>query len=70
MLGDSCHLPPDGGLMPPRTVPSSAYEDRRWWDHEKEGNHVNKRSWSSPGWKVDSLDVNAKWVKFVRVGVH
>ena len=51
-------------------LPSSAYGDRRWWDHEKEGNHVNKRSWSSAGWKIENLDVDAKWVKFVRVGVH
>jgi hypothetical protein len=48
-------------------LPSSAYEDRRWWDHETEGNHVNKRAWSNAGWKIESLDVNKKWVKFVRV---
>jgi hypothetical protein len=47
-------------------LPSSAYEDRRWWDHETEGNHVNKRAWANAGWKIISLDVNAKWVKFVR----
>jgi hypothetical protein len=23
-------------------LPASAYEDRRWWDHETEGNHVNQ----------------------------
>ena len=49
-------------------LPSSAYEDRRWWDHETEGNHVNKRAWSNAGWKVASLDVNKKWVTFVRAG--
>jgi hypothetical protein len=49
-------------------LPSSAYEDRRWWEHETEGNHVNKRAWSNAGWKIASLDVNKKWVKFVRVG--
>ena len=47
-------------------LPSSAYEDRRWWDHETEGNHVNKRAWANVGWKIVSLDVNAKWVKFIR----
>ena len=47
-------------------LPSSAYEDRRWWDHEKEGNHVNARSWANAGWKIKSLDVNKKWVKLVR----
>ena len=49
------------------TLPSSAYEDQRWWEHETEGNHRNTRSWSNAGWMIDSLDVNAKWVKFVRV---
>ena len=49
-------------------LPSSAYEDRRWWDHETEGNHVNARAWANAGWKVESLDVNGKWVKLVRAG--
>jgi hypothetical protein len=47
-------------------LPSSAYEDRRWWDHETEANHVNQRAWSNAGWKIESLDVNKKRVKFVR----
>ncbi len=47
-------------------LPSSAYEDRRWWDHETEGNHVNLRVWANAGWKIGSLDVNEKWVRFIR----
>ena len=47
-------------------LPPSAYEDRRWWDHETEGNHINTRAWANAGWKVESLDVSKKWVKFVR----
>jgi hypothetical protein len=47
-------------------LPSSAYEDQRWWEHETEGNHVSKRAWANAGWKVESLDVSKKWVKFVR----
>jgi len=47
-------------------LPSSAYEDQRWWNNEKEGNHVNTRAWSNAGWRVESLDVNKKWVKLVR----
>jgi len=47
-------------------LPASAYEDRRWWDHETEGNHINKRAWSNAGWKIERLDVNKKRVKFVR----
>jgi hypothetical protein len=49
-------------------LPSSAYEDRRWWDHETEGNHVSKRAWANAGWKIESLDVNKKRVKFIRGG--
>jgi hypothetical protein len=49
-------------------LPSSAYEDRRWWDHETEGNHVSTRAWSNAGWEVKELDVNAKRVKFIRTG--
>ena len=49
-------------------LPSSAYEDRRWWDHETEGNHVNARAWTNAGWQVASLDVNKQWVKLIRVG--
>lgn len=47
-------------------LPASAYEDERWWDHETEGNHVNKRAWANAGWKILSLDVNPGWVKFIR----
>jgi hypothetical protein len=49
-------------------LPPSAYESRAWWDHEKEGNHVTARSWSNAGWRVESLDVNQKWVTLVRAG--
>ena len=48
-------------------LPSSAYEDQRWWEHEKEGNHVNMRAWTNASWKIESLDVNKKWVKLVRI---
>ncbi len=62
-------LPPDVDSRPPRAVqlPSSAYEDERWWMHETEGNHVNKRAWANAGWTIESVDVNRKWVKLVRV---
>jgi len=28
-------------------LPSSAYEDERWWLRDKEGNHVNLRAWTN-----------------------
>ena len=49
------------------TLPSSAYEDRRWWDHETEGNHVNARAWANAGWKIESVDFNEKRVRLVRI---
>ena len=49
-------------------LPSSAYEDDRWWVSEKEGNHRKARSWSNAGWKIKSLDVNKQWVKLSRIG--
>jgi hypothetical protein len=48
-------------------LPASAQE-QSWWDHETEGNHINKRSWANAGWKVGSLDFNEKRVKLVRAG--
>jgi hypothetical protein len=49
-------------------LPPSAYEYQAWWAKEKEGNHVNARSWSNAGWKVESLDFSEKWVKLIRIG--
>ena len=48
-------------------LPSSAYEDERWWEHETEGNHVSPRAWALAGWKVESVDVDQKRVRLVRV---
>jgi hypothetical protein len=47
-------------------LPASAYEDERWWEHETEANHVNKRAWANAGWNVESVDVNRKLVNLVR----
>jgi len=48
-------------------LPSSAYEDRRWWDHETEGNHVSARAWANAGWQIEGLDVDKQRVKLIRV---
>jgi hypothetical protein len=49
-------------------LPSSAYEYRQWWEHEKEGNHVNARAWATAGWKIENVDFSKKQVNLVRVG--
>jgi hypothetical protein len=48
-------------------LPSSAYEDQRWWASEKEGNHMSRRAWSNAGWKVESVDINKKRVTLIRI---
>lgn len=48
-------------------LPASAYEDVRWWNHEKEGNHRNTRAWANAGWKVEKVDFNRKLARLVRV---
>jgi hypothetical protein len=47
-------------------LPFSAYESQLWWEHEKEGNHVNTRAWSNAGWKVDEVNLKEEWVLLVR----
>jgi len=48
-------------------LPASAYGYEAWWEHEKEGNHVNARAWANAGWKIAGLDLKEKWVKLIRV---
>ena len=48
-------------------LPPSAYGYQQWWDHETEGNHVNKRAWSNAGWKVESVDFKRKQARLVRI---
>jgi hypothetical protein len=48
-------------------LPSSALEYQQWWDHETEGNHVNRRAWANAGWKVESVDFDRKQARLVRV---
>lgn len=47
-------------------LPASAYEDERWWRHEKEGNHVNTRAWANAGWQVAEVRFSPRRVRFVR----
>jgi hypothetical protein len=47
-------------------LPYSAYESLTWWTHEKEGNHVDARAWFTAGWQIDTVDMEKKWVRFIR----
>jgi hypothetical protein len=46
-------------------LPASANE-MSWWEHATEGNHVNTRAWANAGWRVDAVNLQEKWVRFVR----
>ncbi len=46
-------------------LPASANE-MSWWEHETEGNHVNARAWANAGWRVGTVNLQGKWVRFVR----
>lgn len=46
-------------------LPASANE-MSWWEHETEGNHVNARAWANAGWRVDTVNFQGKWVRFVK----
>jgi len=47
-------------------LPASAFESLTWWEHEREGNHVEARSWRLAGWSVDTVDLAKKCVRFIR----
>ena len=32
----------------------------------KEGHHVEACAWTNAGWKVDTVNFNERWVRFVR----
>jgi hypothetical protein len=48
-------------------LPASAFKHRAWWSNEQHGMHSNAHAWMNAGWKVDTVDFNQKWVRFVRV---
>ena len=45
-------------------LPASANE-LSWWEHVTEGNHRNTRAWANAGWRVDTVNLQEKWVRFV-----
>jgi len=47
-------------------LPASAYEDRLWWGNQKPGYQVEYTAWMDAGWLVETVDLNEKWVRFVR----
>jgi antitoxin HicB len=49
-----------GGKLPP-----SAHNHREWWSNHS-GSHVQARAWLEAGWEVESVDQEARTVRFRR----
>ncbi len=47
-------------------LPQSAALHRLWWGNDSFG-HVQSAAWLASGWRVDSVDLNARNVRFVRI---
>jgi hypothetical protein len=47
-------------------LPASASKHRAWWANEKYGTHIHAHAWMDAGWKVDTVDLGQKWVRFIR----
>jgi len=49
-----------------RQLPESAHEQRLWWGNQKKGLQVESIAWMDAGWLVETVDLDEKWVRFVR----
>jgi hypothetical protein len=47
-------------------LPVSAHQDQEWWGNQKQGMSVETIPWMDAGWLVDTVDLHANWVRFVR----
>lgn len=49
-------------------LPRSATEYREWWSNAtaRPNSHVQARSWLDAGWRVDSVRLDSRQVRFVK----
>ena len=47
-------------------LPEPAHQDREWWGNQKQGTTVEASPWMDAGWLVDTADLRARSVRFVR----
>lgn len=47
-------------------LPQSAHQESEWWGNQKQGTNVEVIPWMDAGWLVDTVDLRAKAVRFVR----
>lgn len=48
------------------TLPPSAHEYQAWWANEKTPHQPEKLAYMNAGWRVDTVNLQEKWVRFVR----
>jgi hypothetical protein len=50
-------------------LPFSAYQHRAWWANPSTPDyHPYAQAWLGAGWKVDTVNQEARWVRFRRLG--
>jgi len=49
-------------------LPRSARADDLWWANTKNPGRAQPRAWLEAGWRVESVDLTAQEVTFVRAG--
>jgi hypothetical protein len=47
-------------------LPPSARKHRPWWGNESSPQRVQAVSWMAVGWKVETVDLSAEVVVFIR----
>jgi hypothetical protein len=47
-------------------LPPSAYQYKEWWANEKNPHQPEKIAILNAGWQVDTLNLEKKWVRFIR----
>ena len=48
------------------TLPPVAYQNGEWWGNQKQETKVEVIAWMDAGWMVEIVNLNEKWVRFVR----
>ncbi len=47
-------------------LPPQAWQDHTWWENQRQGLQVETIAWMDAGWMVEIVNLNEKWVRFVR----
>lgn len=48
------------------SLPPSAYEYQAWWANEKDPHQPEKQAYMNAGWRVETVNLLERWVRFIR----